>query len=140
MYQKILLPIDASASSRVAAASAQGLACAFNARLLLVHSFHSNTVPDLAPGALDFVERSFYPESEDLMQSYLGPLNQAGLAGEPLLVRGDPADVVVALAQQRQVDLIVMGRHGQRSLKHLFLGSVSRYQAHRKTPSFRSGI
>lgn len=127
MYQQILLPIDASTSSHAAAQAAQRLACAFNARLLLVHSFHSNTAPDLAPGTLDFVERSFYPEAESLMQSYLVPLKQAGLAVEPLLVRGDPADVILALARQHQVDLIVMGRHGQRSLKYLFLGSVSRY-------------
>jgi nucleotide-binding universal stress UspA family protein len=127
MYQQILLPIDASASSRLAAETAQKLAAAFEARLLLVHSFHSNAAQDLAPGTLDFVERSFYPEAEALMQSYLAPLTQAGLVVEPLLVRGDPADVILALARQRQVDLIVMGRHGQRSLKHLFLGSVSRY-------------
>jgi len=41
-------------------------------------------------------------------------------------VRGfSPAEVILDYAQEKDVDLIVMGTHGRRGLGHLFLGSVT---------------
>jgi nucleotide-binding universal stress UspA family protein len=38
---------------------------------------------------------------------------------------GHPADAIVRVAQERGVDLIVMGTHGRTGLQHVFLGSVA---------------
>jgi universal stress protein A len=38
---------------------------------------------------------------------------------------GHPADAVVRVAQERGVDLIVMGTHGRTGLQHVLLGSVT---------------
>ena len=38
---------------------------------------------------------------------------------------GHPADAVVRVAQERKVDLIVMGTHGRTGLQHVLLGSVA---------------
>ena len=38
---------------------------------------------------------------------------------------GHPADAIVRVAQERNVDLIVMGTHGRTGLQHVLLGSVA---------------
>jgi nucleotide-binding universal stress UspA family protein len=38
---------------------------------------------------------------------------------------GNPADAIVRLAAERDVDLIVMGTHGRTGLQHVLLGSVA---------------
>jgi nucleotide-binding universal stress UspA family protein len=42
-----------------------------------------------------------------------------------LVVEGTARDGIVAVAQSRHIDLIVMGTHGRTGLKHLMLGSVA---------------
>lgn len=44
---------------------------------------------------------------------------------EAEVARGRPADAIVHFAQERDVDLIVMGTHGRAGLQHMFLGSVA---------------
>jgi universal stress protein A len=41
------------------------------------------------------------------------------------LVTGDPADAVVRLAEDDEVDLIVLGSHGRTGLTRLLMGSVA---------------
>jgi nucleotide-binding universal stress UspA family protein len=38
---------------------------------------------------------------------------------------GPPADTIVRIAEERGVDLIVMGTHGRTGLQHMLLGSVA---------------
>jgi universal stress protein A len=44
---------------------------------------------------------------------------------EAQVVVGNPADAILRVAQERGVDLIVMGTHGRTGLKHVLLGSVA---------------
>src|SRR5262249_37064192 len=39
--------------------------------------------------------------------------------------KGDPADVILRLAEQTKCDLIVMGTHGRTGLSHWFTGHVA---------------
>ena len=41
------------------------------------------------------------------------------------MITGDPADEIVALAEQEKADLIVMGTHGRTGLGRLLMGSVA---------------
>jgi nucleotide-binding universal stress UspA family protein len=50
-----------------------------------------------------------------------------GAAITTLLKNGDPREVVDAVAQQIDADLIVMGTHGRRGLSRLLIGSVAEY-------------
>jgi nucleotide-binding universal stress UspA family protein len=55
----------------------------------------------------------------DLMpDSFHGPWDVA-------VVDGQPADTIVRFAQERRVDLIVMGTHGRGGLQRMLLGSVA---------------
>ena len=41
------------------------------------------------------------------------------------LAVGRPADAIIRIAQERQIDLIVMATHGRTGLEHVLLGSVA---------------
>ena len=49
----------------------------------------------------------------------------AGVTASDVIVAGIPADAIVALANERGADHIVMGTHGRTAMKRLFLGSVA---------------
>ena len=44
---------------------------------------------------------------------------------EHRMITGDPADEIVALAEEEKADLIVMGTHGRTGLGRLLMGSVA---------------
>ena len=44
---------------------------------------------------------------------------------ESLLRAGAPADEILAVAKERNVDLIVMGTHGRKGFAHALLGSIA---------------
>jgi nucleotide-binding universal stress UspA family protein len=52
-------------------------------------------------------------------------LEELGRTGEVVAVNGAPADVLVAEAEQRGADLIVVGRRGLTGAERLVMGSVS---------------
>ena len=47
-----------------------------------------------------------------------------------VIAEGDPADIILGAAKERQADLIVMGTRGLSDLKGLFVGSVSHKVSH----------
>lgn len=52
-------------------------------------------------------------------------LARAGVATEVLVRAGSPAEVICSLADERNVDLVVVGSRGRSALGRFFLGSVS---------------
>ena len=49
------------------------------------------------------------------------------ISAEGHVIGGTPGEALIAAAQQRDADLIVLGSHGRRGLQRLFLGSVAEY-------------
>ncbi|XP_021776008.1 universal stress protein A-like protein [Chenopodium quinoa] len=52
------------------------------------------------------------------------------IKAEALTMRGEPKEVLCQVAEQKQVDLLVVGSRGLGVLKRAFLGSVSDYCMH----------
>ena len=52
---------------------------------------------------------------------------------ERTVIDGSPADAILALAQEKGSDLIVVGTHGRRGLRRWFLGSVAEAIMRRST-------
>jgi nucleotide-binding universal stress UspA family protein len=69
------------------------------------------------------------PDSERLAQERLeqarGYLEQRGLEADLVPTKGTPADAIVRLAQERGVDLIVVGSRHKRFFERLVEGSVN---------------
>jgi nucleotide-binding universal stress UspA family protein len=108
--RRMLLPIDAGDLSLAAVGPAMELAVLCGAEMLLVHVLDDNLAGELP---MPDIERA-----QELVTA-------AGLHAEVVLERGDAADRLLAVAAERQADLIVMATHGRSGLKRWVLGSVA---------------
>jgi nucleotide-binding universal stress UspA family protein len=61
----------------------------------------------------------------DDLEKILVRLQDAGISAEYDAAPGSPEEVVLRLADDKEVDLIVMGTHGRTGLTHVLLGSVA---------------
>jgi nucleotide-binding universal stress UspA family protein len=125
--RKILVPVDFSENSRVAAQYAVDLAKLTGGDLLL---FHAYGLPVTA-----------YPEGFSLPAELLTTLAMDAKQAVQKLAKelawdgsreiqvasemGAPAQAIVELARTRGFDLIVMGTHGRTGLRRLLIGSVA---------------
>ena len=130
MYQRILVPLDGSATAERGLRHALGLAADNKAWLLLLHVVEDFPMPRGASACAGYQE-----VMAALRQSGLDLLAKAKLAAVNAGVQTDiflrdaegerVAAIVVQEAQLLGCDLIVMGTHGHSSLTNLVLGSVA---------------
>lgn len=97
-------------------------------KLILLNVYHlpyEYTVYGTIPTALNFRDDA-QGKSEVRLREIAAPLLEEGLDVEPVSRQGFPPEVIVAEAEERDADLIVMGTHGRSGLADLLLGSTAR--------------
>lgn len=118
--KRILVPTDFSQASEAALGCATALARAFGAELYLLH----------VPGTAGETFEADFPVGA-FEQNGWGPRAGAAPAGTAVLrteyaIRiGEPAHEILRYANDRDVDVIVMGTHGRQGMAHMFVGSVA---------------
>lgn len=123
-FEAVLVPTDGSDAASVAADHGVAIAEAAGAAMHVVHAV------DLAPVSGDFGSAELLTALEDAGQravdDVIGRAEAAGLRSvEASVLTGAPARAVLDYAEERDVDLIVMGTHGRTGLERYFLGSVT---------------
>ena len=120
--QKILVPTDFSHSGDAAMRTATVLAKDTGAKLLIVHV---EELPQVYTGG-EFYYGVPEPAQEDLerMLADIKPTDPE-VEYEHRMVTGTPASAIVKLADDEQVDMIVMGTHGRTGLARMLMGSVA---------------
>jgi nucleotide-binding universal stress UspA family protein len=121
--RNILVPTDFSETSDVALRHAVDAARTYRARLYLLH-VPGKTGEDFEA---DFPIGRFETTVRDRLAAFLSEEEIAALRPEYALRIGTPAEEIVHYAQDREIDLIVMGTHGRRGVAHLLLGSVAEH-------------
>jgi nucleotide-binding universal stress UspA family protein len=126
----ILLTTDFSETSKEAFEPALTLAGKFGARIIVVYvddDRRAMVVPDHVAVNLDL--ESIYAHQHELHQNRLAELVDAQFSGESKVTcevpRGTPYVEIVRLANEREVDLIVMATHGGGFISHAILGSTT---------------
>ncbi|MBU3916465.1 universal stress protein [bacterium] len=127
----ILVPTDCSELSQNAARFAVDFARKFNANLtlLMVTATEALTVlndygyfsPELHQKLI--IESSSRAESQlkEFWNSVADPDIKANLVN----VKGDAFYEIIRYAEEKDIDLIVMGTHGRTGIKHIVMGSVA---------------
>jgi nucleotide-binding universal stress UspA family protein len=120
--KKILFPTDFSHTGDAALAMATALARDSGATLLIVHVEE----PPMAYGGGELYYGMPNPATADLekMLHEVKPLDP-DVPCEYRMITGDPASAVVRLAEEEEVDMIIMGTHGRTGLSRLLMGSVA---------------
>jgi nucleotide-binding universal stress UspA family protein len=125
----IAVPMDFSPAAQQALEAAKSLAkTAGPAHLVLVHAYYVPVELEQYLVSHDdpFFERLSKGVTKDL-EAILTGLSDAGISAEYVARPGVPETVIAEVAKEKKVDLIAMGTHGRRGLKHLFLGSVAEH-------------
>jgi len=124
-YKKILCTTDFSEASYAALPTAAILAEQCGAQLLLVH-----VIPFPAPNnhglsTEEECERVATTEAESVLRR-IGDERLTGCGRAHSFVRiGDPVTEIISVAQQEQVDMIVIATHGYSGWRHVIFGSVT---------------
>lgn len=120
--KRILFPTDFSHTGDAALAFATTLAKEAHGRLIIVHVQEA----PLAYGGGEMYYGIPEPSTDELMNMlHAVKPTDPSVPVEYRLVTGDPADAVVRLAEDDDVDLIVLGSHGRTGLTRLLMGSVA---------------
>lgn len=127
--RSILVPTDFSSDAELAIEAAHRLLAPLeqDARLVLLHAFNlpiEYTAYGPIPTSVDYLKDRGL-ESERLLEEARERLLREGLTVETVSREGDPAAVIAAEAEARNVDLIAMGTHGGSGLRHLLMGSTA---------------
>lgn len=85
------------------------------------------SLPDQQPGEDRRKERA---DAEEILAAAATVLAEARCSTERLVMDGDPARQIVTTARSRDVDLVVLGARGLRTIGRLLLGSVSETVLH----------
>ena len=138
MLKKILLATDGSADSRKALAFAVDMASRYDSELYVVHVISSMKIPVeildyLSAEDIDESPASFYLEKvgQRIIKQSESECQITGCKNvNTIVLRGDPADMIVKCAKEKQMDIIVIGSRGYHGIKGKLLGSVSRKVSH----------
>jgi len=126
MYDDILLPTDGSSGTPGAPRHALTIAADHDATVHALYVIDTRLTRAASDATRDDVVRSLEAEAEVALDDVRIRTEDEGLEAVTTLREGVPASVVVEYADDRAVDLIVMGTHGRTGRERLAgLGSTT---------------
>src|SRR5215475_2969503 len=136
MYRHILIPTDGSELAEHGMAHGLALAKSLGAKASII--FVVEPFPEMTGRYLETVAR--YAElrreqATSVLDRAANAAKEAGLSCETIQAEGQPHRAIIAAADDKGCDLIVMSSHGRSGLSVLLLGSVTnKVLTHAKTP------
>ena len=138
MYRTIVVGTDGSSTADKAVDVAGELARACGAAVHLVTAYRpvraaalagaaAMSTPMPAPAWLGDDERV---AAEEVVRRAGERLAQAGVSASSVARLGEPADALLAMAEEVEADLIVVGNRGMTGVRRYLLGSVADRVAH----------
>jgi nucleotide-binding universal stress UspA family protein len=121
----IVVGVDGSAASKVAADKAVELAAATEASLVIVAAYTSRLYGDRFFAVA--VEEPGDTVARAAAADVLALAETAGVDATVEVIEGNAASEILHLAELREADLIVVGSRGLGALSSAFVGSVSRW-------------
>jgi len=146
MFSKILVAVDGSEHSSKALNCSMELAEKFEGKITLIHVYSSvvpitasmdtlTTPPTISPHSSPAIAAKIAEEAKQRGQRILDEaeqtVKQRRIAVEKVLKEGDAVREIVAMAQDRKFDLVVVGHRGWSRLREFLLGGVSEGVSHK---------
>lgn len=130
-FKHIVIAVDGSAGGLSATRLGGEIAAGRETEVLLVHAVAlppivadiDQEISDQSITYLEDVADRAIAMSQDVLDSL-------DVKHESIIKPGSPAEIVLAVAEERDADLIVVGHRGHGAMKRLLLGSVSSKLAH----------
>ena len=130
MIRTIVLGLDGSEGSQVAAAWCADLALALDAEVVVVHGLSLQAYPYYWR-PLPTIDETWHKELLATMErDWCRPLEEKGVRFRAEIVEDEPPQAVMTVADREHADMIVVGRRGRGTFAEALLGSVSHRLAH----------
>jgi len=130
-FDRILIGVDGSHGGEAATRLGGELAAGRDAEVLLVYAV---PLPPIVPGVDQAISDESLNYLEETAAKALGAsvdiLAAMNVKAEEIMKAGSPADVILSVAEDRDVGVIVVGHRGFGAMKRFILGSVSSKLAH----------
>jgi nucleotide-binding universal stress UspA family protein len=137
MFKKILVPLDGSEIAAKVLPKVLGLAKALRAKVTLCHVCYSGVgamVGEATPGVIQAAAAHEQKFCDTFLARAGRDLQAQGLDVDWVCVDGVPAQQIVALAQAKSCDLIVLGTHGAGEVVWSMGGVADRVASHATVP------
>jgi len=124
----IAVPIDFSEVAPIVAEWAKEIAKKLGAKLILI-----NVVEDISAfegistdvKTLQELEKTLLEGAEEYMRNFLSKYFSDFANVKSVIVKGKVVEKIIQVAKENEVDLIVIGTHGRKSLDKIIFGSVA---------------
>ena len=130
IVRRILVPVDFSVHSQHVTRYACELAARLGARVELLHvvddPFLARALgPELYPGGSAETAEQLVADASTKLREAAIAARRHGAPVQFVVLRGNPARMIVKQASACDCDVIVMGTHARTGVAHLILGSVA---------------
>ena len=123
---RVLCPIDFSEESMLALDNAIHLCRRFGSKLHILHVVKGIDKEYTELGADISIEQAEIVKTLELeFDELIKDIDLSGIAWGNDARLGDPADVILDVIKEKNIDLVMMGSTGKGAFKRLFLGSVA---------------
>ena len=132
LFKRILIPVDGSPYSLSAVRLGGKLAAVHNSHIWLLHVIDDEVMAQLRrlksvrnADLESSMESTLVEEARGLVANMKGELKGMGIEAAAFIEKGTPHEIILNLAEELDIDLIVMGKLGRRGVKRILLGSVA---------------
>lgn len=127
MTLQLMIAVDGSDESLEAVRKGMLLVQAgLRAEIALVHVQEAASLLELATHDADAIATAAVEAGEHLMGAGMALLDAQGIGYTTEVVLGEPASVLVDLAEQLDADLVIIGARGMGAIESVLVGSVSK--------------
>jgi nucleotide-binding universal stress UspA family protein len=138
MYAQIVVGTDGSETAALAVQHAANLAESTGATLHIVHAYRQVLLSEAGMSAMSGgptidvvgVNEGIAENATEVCAKAASSAERSGVKVESHTTSGDPCDALIAVAQDVDADLIVVGSRGMTGVKRFVLGSVPNKIAH----------
>ncbi len=131
-YQKILIATDGSKCSQKAVLQGMELAKLMGAKVYVLYVLDKNAyIPPALETPIhlgsnwDIMEETLRQEGDNAIQYANDIAEDKGIGFEGVVMEGNPADAILEFAEQKEVNMIIMGTLGKGRIERFLLGSVT---------------
>jgi nucleotide-binding universal stress UspA family protein len=122
----LLVPFDGSTHSEVGLAHALRVASWTGAEIVVLVAFDPpQRMRRRSMLPAEAIVSAMEADARELAAEAVQALLDEGIRARGLVVKGEPADAILESITLENVDLVVMGRRGARSVRGVVMGSVS---------------
>ncbi len=123
---RILCAVDGSKNSAKALKEALEIAKVFNAKMCIAHVLHRVDVAlGMSDEELRRAEEKYKAEVVDKLQNFYMDFDFESVQPEFMYPWGNPAKIILDLAEDHDKDLIVMGAKGQSGVRNVLMGGTA---------------